>query len=87
MNELASSFLSGSLTLTDDHGFVLDEFQFAEAGRVDEENVLLYVDPVGLVDVAKHVHSGGKKNWGMFLGLPDPDTIVRGMDPDPSIIK
>jgi hypothetical protein len=25
----------------------------------------------------------------MFLGLPDPDTLVRGMDPasDPSIIK
>jgi hypothetical protein len=22
----------------------------------------------------------------MFLGLPDPDPIVRGMDPDPSII-
>ncbi len=61
MNELASSFLSGSLTLTDDHGFVLDEFQFAEAGRVNEKNVLLHVDPVGLVDVAKHVHSGRKE--------------------------
>jgi hypothetical protein len=23
----------------------------------------------------------------MFLGLPDPDSLVRGMDPDPSIIK
>jgi hypothetical protein len=23
----------------------------------------------------------------MFLGLPDPDPLVRGMDPDPSIIK
>jgi hypothetical protein len=23
----------------------------------------------------------------MFLGLPDPDLLVRGMDPDPSIIK
>ncbi len=23
----------------------------------------------------------------MFLGLPDPDHLVRGMDPDPSIIK
>ncbi len=23
----------------------------------------------------------------MFLGLPDPDPFVRGMDPDPSIIK
>ncbi len=22
----------------------------------------------------------------MFLGLPDPDPLVRGMDPDPSII-
>jgi hypothetical protein len=22
----------------------------------------------------------------MFLGLPDPDALVRGMDPDPSII-
>jgi hypothetical protein len=61
MNALASSFLSGSLTLTDNNGFVLDEFQFAEAGRVNEENVLLHVDPVGLVDVAKHVHSGGQK--------------------------
>jgi hypothetical protein len=23
----------------------------------------------------------------IFLGLPDPDPLVRGMDPDPSIIK
>jgi hypothetical protein len=23
----------------------------------------------------------------MFLGLPDPDPLVRGLDPDPSIIK
>jgi hypothetical protein len=23
----------------------------------------------------------------MFLGLPDPDPLVRGMDPDPSISK
>jgi hypothetical protein len=23
----------------------------------------------------------------MFLGLPDPDPLVRGMDPDPSTIK
>jgi hypothetical protein len=23
----------------------------------------------------------------MFLGLPDPEPLVRGMDPDPSIIK
>jgi hypothetical protein len=23
----------------------------------------------------------------MFLGLPDPDPVVRGTDPDPSIIK
>jgi hypothetical protein len=23
----------------------------------------------------------------MFLGLPDPDPLVRGTDPDPSIIK
>jgi hypothetical protein len=23
----------------------------------------------------------------MFLGLLDPDSLVRGMDPDPSIIK
>ncbi len=23
----------------------------------------------------------------MFLGLLDPDPLVRGMDPDPSIIK
>jgi hypothetical protein len=23
----------------------------------------------------------------MFLGLPDPDPLVRGMDPDPFIIK
>jgi|LakMenEpi03Aug12_release.lakeMendotaPanAssembly.Ray.scaffolds.fasta_scaffold2423593_1 hypothetical protein len=23
----------------------------------------------------------------MFLGLPDPDQLVRGMDPDPSITK
>jgi hypothetical protein len=23
----------------------------------------------------------------MILGLPDPDRLVRGMDPDPSIIK
>ncbi len=23
----------------------------------------------------------------MFLGLPDTDPLVRGMDPDPSIIK
>jgi hypothetical protein len=23
----------------------------------------------------------------MFLGLPDPDPLVRGPDPDPSIIK
>ncbi len=23
----------------------------------------------------------------MFLGLPDPDSLVRGMDPDPSVIK
>jgi hypothetical protein len=23
----------------------------------------------------------------MFLGLPDPDPLVRGMDPDPYIIK
>jgi hypothetical protein len=23
----------------------------------------------------------------MFLGLPDPDPLVRGMDPGPSIIK
>ncbi len=23
----------------------------------------------------------------MFLGLPDPDPLVRDMDPDPSIIK
>jgi hypothetical protein len=23
----------------------------------------------------------------MFLGLPDPDPLVRSMDPDPSIIK
>jgi hypothetical protein len=23
----------------------------------------------------------------MFLGLMDPDPVVRGMDPDPSIIK
>jgi hypothetical protein len=22
----------------------------------------------------------------MFLGLPDPDPLVRGIDPDPSII-
>jgi hypothetical protein len=21
----------------------------------------------------------------MFLGLPDPDTLVRGMDPDPAL--
>ncbi len=23
----------------------------------------------------------------MFLGLPDPNLLVKGMDPDPSIIK
>jgi hypothetical protein len=23
----------------------------------------------------------------MFLGLPDPDPLIRGTDPDPSIIK
>jgi hypothetical protein len=23
----------------------------------------------------------------MFLGLPDPDPLVRGMEPDPSISK
>ncbi len=23
----------------------------------------------------------------MFVGLPDPDPLVRGTDPDPSIIK
>jgi hypothetical protein len=23
----------------------------------------------------------------MFLGLPDPDPLVRGMDPDPSIMQ
>jgi hypothetical protein len=22
-----------------------------------------------------------------FLGLPDPDPLVRGMDPDPSVVK
>ncbi len=25
--------------------------------------------------------------YGMFLGLPDPDPVVRGSDPDPAIIK
>jgi hypothetical protein len=30
---------------------------------------------------------GSKKHRiRMFLGLPDPDTLVKGTDPDPSII-
>ncbi len=30
---------------------------------------------------------GSKTKVLRFLGLPDPDPLVRGTDPDPSIIK
>ncbi len=34
-----------------------------------------------------NVSSKSNKQIHMFLGLPDPDPLVRGTDPDPFIIK
>ena len=42
-------------SLTYDDRLVLNELQLPQAGGIDEENVLLPVDTVGLVDVTKHM--------------------------------
>ena len=41
--------------LTYDDRLVLYELQLPQAGGIDEENVLLPVDAVGLVDVTKNM--------------------------------
>ncbi len=42
-------------------------------------------DPLGLANHPKAVFRIHRIH--MFLGLMDPDPLVRGMDPDPFIIK
>jgi|688.fasta_scaffold1635817_1 hypothetical protein len=41
------------------------------------EQLLFFADP----------NPDSQDPYGMFLGLLDPDPVVRGMDPNPSIIK
>jgi hypothetical protein len=41
----------------------------------------------GLFKFTSKYHCCGSESGSMCLGLPDPDPLVRGMDPDLSIIK
>ncbi len=50
------------------------------AGRQESEDVVSACWPQDLYKAVLRIRIH------MFLGLPDPDPLVRGMDPDPSII-
>lgn len=53
---IESQIYASLLTPTNNNRLMLNKLQLPEAGGVDEENVLLDVDPVCLVDVPEHVH-------------------------------
>jgi hypothetical protein len=73
-NGLVNAKAVGISAGPDNKGFVLT----TKRSKVNKK-LIIYVNLFLVLRIRIRIH--------MFLGLLDPDPLVRGMDPDPSIIK